>query len=61
MCTCQGCGNKYKLDLLIPDQLWEQIKPIGKPKGAGLLCPTCIVTRIENTFGYEAMTVNFVT
>lgn len=48
-CTCQGCGNKYITDVLIPDELWERIKPIGKPEGAGLLCPQCIVQRLQAT------------
>ena len=46
-CVCQGCGSRYKVDLLIPDELWERIKPQGKPTGSGLLCGMCIMNRIE--------------
>lgn len=35
------------MDLLVPDDLWEKIKPIGKQPGAGLLCGACIMQRIE--------------
>ncbi len=46
-CKCQGCGKPYKVDLLVPDDLWERIKPEGKSMGAGLLCGQCIMGRIE--------------
>ncbi len=51
---CQSCGYPYKLDLIIPDELWEKIKPDGKPRGAGLLCPLCIMERVEGLFEYFA-------
>lgn len=31
-CTCQDCGNQYKVDLVIPDELWEKIKPMESLK-----------------------------
>lgn len=37
----------------IEDDLWERIKPKGKPKGAGLLCGKCIIEKLEN-IGYGA-------
>jgi len=52
-CTCQGCGKQYKVDLVIPDELWEQIKPNGKSEGAGLLCGACIMSRIEEISDYD--------
>jgi len=52
-CTCQDCGNQYKVDLVIPDELWEKIKPSGKPEGAGMLCGACIMKRIEEMSGYD--------
>ena len=54
MCTCQECGKKYSVDLLVPDNLWEKIKPKGKPAGAGLLCGECIMRKIENISSYTA-------
>lgn len=30
-CQCQDCGRKYTVDLLVPDDLWNRIKPKGKP------------------------------
>ena len=52
-CICQQCGKKYKVDLLIPNSLWEKVKPSGKEKGAGLLCSSCIMKRVEglNIYG----------
>lgn len=53
MCTCQRCGKKYKVDLFIPDDLWEQIKPDDKPKGGGLLCGSCIMDKLESFNKYD--------
>ena len=36
----------YKLDLIITDELWAQIKPQNKPKEAGML------------LGYGVLTIN---
>jgi len=47
-CVCQGCGSLYIGDLLVPDTVWERIKPAGKPTGAGLLCASCIMAAIRN-------------
>lgn len=49
-CICQECGNNFTVDLNIPDNLWEKIKPVGK-KDAGLLCGSCIMRKIEKTKG----------
>ena len=46
-CTCQECGMTYRVDVNVPDDLWERIKPAGRPQGAGLLCGVCIFRRIE--------------
>lgn len=53
-CKCQGCGEQYKVDLIVPDEVWERIKPEGKPPGAGLLCGACIMARIEAGGDYDA-------
>ena len=50
---CQNCGKQYMMDLIIPDNLWEKIKPVNKPIGAGLLCPGCICDKLENLFGFS--------
>lgn len=44
-CTCQKCGKVYKVDILIPDEIWELITP--KSNGGGLLCGSCIMKSIE--------------
>jgi hypothetical protein len=53
-CKCQYCGKPFKVDINIPDDLWEQIKPIGKPVGAGLLCGHCIMHCIESMDEYDS-------
>ncbi|MFH1984793.1 MAG: hypothetical protein ABIL58_23375 [Pseudomonadota bacterium] len=55
-CTCQRCGKKYSVDLLVPDDVWERIKPAGKPEGAGLLCGLCIAAALESHGGCYLVT-----
>ncbi len=50
-CICQSCGNDYEVDIMIPNYLWEKIKPLGNSIGAGLLCGACIMDRIEELGG----------
>ena len=57
-CKCQKCGRQYKVDLLIPDELWEKIKPINKLTGAGFLCGSCIMKKIESMNNYDAWYLN---
>lgn len=56
-CTCQKCNNKYKVDIMVPDEIWEQIKPEGKSIGAGLLCGKCIIEELEKK-GYSVWKLN---
>lgn len=53
-CTCQQCGALFTMDLLVPDNIWLQIRPVDKPQHGGLLCPRCIVAAIEKMCGYCA-------
>ena len=53
-CKCQCCGRQYVVDILVPDGLWEKIKPEGKLEGAGLLCGVCIMDRLEEISTYDA-------
>lgn len=57
MCKCQRCGQEYAVDLIVPDDLWEKIKPEGKPVGGGLLCGPCIAKAIEALGEYAAYRV----
>ena len=54
-CKCQGCGDQYNYDLIVPDDLWEIIKPPNKPEGAGLLCGICIAKRLESLSGSDKL------
>lgn len=51
-CKCQDCGRQYKVDLLIPNDLWKIIRPKGKPVDGGLLCGVCIMKKIEELDKY---------
>jgi len=57
-CVCQECGREFKVDLNIPNRIWEKIKPAGKDKGAGLLCGSCIMNKIESFGEYGFMDVD---
>ncbi len=46
-CTCHHCGEVYRVDIALPDDHWERIKPAGANPGAGLLCGACIMRAIE--------------
>lgn len=60
-CTCQSCGKTFRVDIIVPDYLWEKIKPEGKPKGGGLLCGSCIMERLESMgFGVFMLIGNIV-
>lgn len=52
-CVCQNCGKQFKVDLIVPDELWDKIKPEEKLKGGGLLCGSCIMDRIEKVSDYD--------
>lgn len=47
----------YRVDLIVPDDVWERIKPPGKPEGAGLLCGSCIMEKIEAFGKYGGLIV----
>lgn len=46
-CKCQGCGRRYRVDLVVPEDLWRQIRPEGPVVKAGLLCGRCVMDRVE--------------
>jgi len=52
-CKCQECGKQYKVDIIVPDEIWEKIKPKNKPEGVGLLCGKCIMLKIEEMNKYD--------
>lgn len=49
---CHECGLKYGgakwIEAVVPDSVWEMIKPEGCAEGAGLLCISCMAGRIRN-------------
>lgn len=47
-CKCSNCLNLFKIDLMIPDELWEKIKP---PRG--ILCGKCIMEKIERISDFD--------
>lgn len=51
-CICQGCGVRYKIDLIIPNELWLKISP--KKSEGGLLCGSCIMKKLEEVLSYDS-------
>lgn len=54
-CECQQCGNFYRVDIMVPDDLWVRIT------GRNLLCPVCIARGIENLREYGAYELRRIT
>lgn len=48
-CLCQRCGQRYRVDLMVPDDLWGEIHG-----SFNLLCGPCLTELIEarNEFDY---------
>ncbi len=48
---CYDCGLEYSddgwIEAIIPDKIWNKIKPDGCEDGCGLLCITCIARRLN--------------
>ncbi len=49
-CLCHRCGLTYTVDLLVPDDLWQEIAR----RPTEMLCGPCIMARIENTSSFAA-------
>ena len=51
MCQCYDCGLKYGSDgwveAVIPDKIWNKLKPTECEDGCGILCITCIARRAK--------------
>ncbi len=46
-CICRRCKRRYKVDIIVPDDLWAKINPwIGDAEGS-MLCGPCIAEGIE--------------
>lgn len=64
-CRCHECRSRYKIDIIVPDDMWEKIKPDGakKKKGGGMLCPVCIAhkihTVVQSEVGYGAFRLEY--
>lgn len=54
---CQGCGEDYMTDFIVPDALWGKIKPVDVKTDAGLLCGCCIAKSLETLAGYESFSI----
>lgn len=53
-CKCQCCGRRYRVDLLVPEDLWKKITIRPDDLAAGLLCGRCIMSRIEDLGEFDA-------
>ena len=47
---CYDCGLEYSgtgwIEAIIPDHIWDMIRPEGCDEGCGLLCITCMSRRL---------------
>jgi hypothetical protein len=46
---CQRCLKHYKVDVIVPDELWRRIS-----HGINLMCAPCIATLIEHVSDFDA-------
>ena len=48
--ACYDCGLQYGsigwIEAIIPDKVWDMIRPEGSGKGCGILCINCISRRL---------------
>lgn len=51
-CLCQRCGDEYKVDINVPDELWAKIH--GQ---LNLLCGACITKAIERLGRFDSFTL----
>ena len=50
---CEKCGRHYKIDLVVPHDLWLKIRlNKERPPEEGLICAICLITAIEETEQY---------
>ena len=57
-CKCHSCKKQYTTDLIIPDDIWVMVyrEDHAKAKdGGGLLCPHCIIDRIQDVCTFSVM------
>ena len=52
-CQCQECKDMFIIDIIVPNEIWEKIKPINSSKDGGLLCPSCIGQKLHNVIEKE--------
>jgi len=59
---CYDCGLEYGgdawIEAIIPDKVWDEIRPDRCDKGCGILCISCIAKRIKQK-GFETVPVWF--
>lgn len=57
---CFDCGLDYDskgwIEAIIPDKVWDEIRPEGVEKGCGILCISCIAKRIKER-GFETVPI----
>lgn len=56
-CTCGECGELFKVDINVSDEVWETIRPSNSKPHGGLLCGKCIITALERKNEYGAFTL----
>lgn len=50
-CTCHDCHQRYRVDVILPDELWQRI---GIVAPGALLCGPCVLARVESLGEFAA-------
>lgn len=53
-CRCHACHRLYRVDLMIPDEMWREITPGAS--GEVMLCGACIMARLDQ-HGFAAFSL----
>lgn len=46
-CRCGGCGERYRVDIILSDDLWRKLQEALPAGPINLLCGSCIIERLE--------------
>ena len=60
--ACADCGLAYGddgwIEAIVPDRIWDRIRPGGSYPGGGILCITCMARRLTRLgFSFKAIPV----
>lgn len=51
-CTCQSCGNEFRVDFRLEDDLWAKVRVMADGRRLNVMCGSCIAQRVETLSGF---------